>query len=267
MNHQSQHHQPEQQPVVVRDKRRIDPVTLQPRSRGADSKPAEPRPPAGPGSKDVPGAGLAGEPPTRRQPDGPAETEELRAQIQERTADLQRLKAEYDNYRKRVQRDRLAVREIAVVNVLARLLPVLDSIDAAREHGEVTGGFQQVAEALERQLSALGLESCGREGDTFDPALHEAVSHAETDLVDRATCAAVHRPGYRVGEHLLRPAQVTVAEPPAQAPTETDTGKDRPPGTHALPGATTGREAVHRRSPRDKPPSKPRAGDLAGLRP
>ncbi|MER5185095.1 nucleotide exchange factor GrpE [Streptomyces sp. NPDC002896] len=231
-------HQPKDRLVLVRDKRRTDQVTLQPRFRdGGES--AEPGSPAAPGLKggpetpdrnrpaaDRPGGAAQAQPSgrtqQREQTKGTerSETEALRAQLKERTADVQRLKAEYDNYRKRVQRDRLAVREIAVANVLAGLLPVLDAVQHADEAGEVTGGFRLVIDALEHQLAALGLESFGREGEMFDPALHEAVSYDHSERVDRPTCAAVHRPGYRVGDHLLRPAQVTVTERPPKPPIE-----------------------------------------------
>lgn len=142
--------------------------------------------------------------------------EELEARLAERTADLQRVKAEYDNYRKRVRRDRLAVGEAAVANVLRGLLPVLDAVARARELGDVHGGFGQVAQALEAELAALGLEAFGEAGEPFDPARHEAFSHARSTEVDRATCSKILAPGYRVGDHLLRPAQVTVTEPPAR---------------------------------------------------
>ncbi|MFC9878228.1 nucleotide exchange factor GrpE [Streptomyces libani] len=143
----------------------------------------------------------------------------LYAELRERTADLQRLKAEYDNYRKRVHRDRLAVGEIAVANVLSRLLPVLDSLAEATEQGEVTGGFQRVAEALRAELGALGLQAFGAAGDPFDPLIHEAVTFTPTDRLEQALCTEVLRLGYRVGDRLLRPAQVAVAgEPPAAAP-------------------------------------------------
>ncbi|MFD3419501.1 nucleotide exchange factor GrpE [Streptomyces decoyicus] len=139
----------------------------------------------------------------------------LHAELRERTADLQRLKAEYDNYRKRVHRDRLAVGEIAVANVLSRLLPVLDSLAEAREQGEVTGGFQRIAEALHSELGALGLQPFGTVGDPFDPLIHEAITYIPDDTLEHATCTAVLRQGYRVGDRLLRPAQVIVAgEPP-----------------------------------------------------
>lgn len=142
------------------------------------------------------------------------EAERLRASLSERTADLQRLKSEYDNYRRRVHRDRRALGEIAVANVLTGLLPVLDALDEARRHGEVTGGFRRVADVLETELAALGLETFGAPGDPFDPALHEAVTCTRADHVDEPTCTTILRPGYRVGDRLLRPAQAEVTEPP-----------------------------------------------------
>ncbi|GAA2097264.1 nucleotide exchange factor GrpE [Actinomadura alba] len=150
--------------------------------------------------------------------DGPparSRVDELEARLAERTADLQRVKAEYDNYRKRVRRDRLAVGEAAVANVLRGLLPVLDALARARELGAVHGGFQQVAQTLEAELAALGLQAFGEAGEPFDPARHEALSHARSTEVARATCSKILAPGYRVGDHLLRPAQVMVTEPPA----------------------------------------------------
>lgn len=138
----------------------------------------------------------------------------LRAELRERTADLQRLKAEYDNYRKRVRRDRQAVAEIAVANVLSRLLPVLDALAEAEDQGEVTGGFQHVADALEAELAALGLQPVGKPGTPFDPTRHEAVTCTSSEQVACPTCSAILRQGYRVGGQLLRPAQVAVTEPP-----------------------------------------------------
>ncbi|MFF0067033.1 nucleotide exchange factor GrpE [Streptomyces sp. NPDC005279] len=155
----------------------------------------------------------AGQDRTVEQP--PPDETGLGAELRERTADLQRLKAEYDNYRKRVRRDRLAVREIAVANVLGRLLPVLDALAEAAEQGEVTGGFQRIALELEEELAGLGLQSFGEAGDLFDPVVHEAIRYTGTGSgqVEHAICAAVLRKGYRVGDHLLRPAQVEVTEP------------------------------------------------------
>ncbi|AXI76327.1 nucleotide exchange factor GrpE [Peterkaempfera bronchialis] len=193
-------------PLAVRDEGRGSPPVLQPGPTGRRELPGPPGPEPRTAASDD----------TRPEPEpGPDRSGagRLREELAERTADLQRVKAEYDNYRKRVQRDRLAVREIAVVNVLGGLLPVLDAIGRAREHGELTGGSGSVAEALEAHLASLGLRSFGEAGEPFDPACHEALLHAYSAEVDRATCAQVLRPGYRVGEHLLRPAQVSVTEP------------------------------------------------------
>ncbi|NUU26013.1 MAG: nucleotide exchange factor GrpE [Streptomycetaceae bacterium] len=149
-----------------------------------------------------------------REPGPPADdSERLLRLVEERTLDLQRVKAEYDNYRKRVLRDRLAVREIAVSNVLARLLAVLDTVDRAREVQDPAGGFDLVARELEETLGALGLRSFGRRGDPFDPTCHEALATVRDDTLDGPTCAVVHRTGYRVGDQLLRAAEVTVAAP------------------------------------------------------
>ncbi|MFE1172880.1 nucleotide exchange factor GrpE [Streptomyces sp. NPDC058773] len=185
--------------------------------------PAEGSPPGPPDTTGRPeerttGQGVTGRPSGHDEPAGrPVPPEAvLQTELRERTADLQRLKAEYDNYRKRVHRDRLAVGEIAVANVLSRLLPVLDSLAEATAQGEVTGGFQQVAEALRTQLGTLGLEALGAVGDPFDPLIHEAITYTPTDRLEQAICTEVLRQGYRVGDQLLRPAEVAVAgEPPA----------------------------------------------------
>ncbi|MFI6481376.1 nucleotide exchange factor GrpE [Nonomuraea sp. NPDC050663] len=131
----------------------------------------------------------------------------------ERTADLQRLQAEYTNYRRRVERDRVAVKEQAVAGVLTELLPVLDDIGRARDHGELTGGFAKVAESLESAATKLGLASFGQKGDAFDPTIHEALMHSYSSEVTEPTCIEVLQPGYRMGERILRPARVAVAEP------------------------------------------------------
>jgi molecular chaperone GrpE len=138
---------------------------------------------------------------------------DLAAQLAERTADLQRLQAEYANYRKRVDRDRAAVREQAVAGTLAGLLPVLDAIDQAREHGELSGGFKSVADSLQAALSRLGLMTYGEKGDPFDPKVHEALTHTYSSDVTEVTCAEILQPGYKVGDRILRPARVAVAEP------------------------------------------------------
>ena len=136
----------------------------------------------------------------------------LEAQLAERTADLQRLQAEYANYRKRVDRDRAAVREQAVVGTLTGLLPVLDAIDQAREHGELSGGFKSVADSLQSALGKLGLVTYGEKGDPFDPKIHEALTHSYSPDVTEDTCVEILQPGYKVGDRILRPARVAVAQ-------------------------------------------------------
>ncbi|MFG3509540.1 nucleotide exchange factor GrpE [Streptomyces sp. NPDC047821] len=151
--------------------------------------------------------------PEHPAPGEPAAPQAPPGALAERTADLQRLKAEYDNYRGRVHRDRLAVREAAVANVLRRFLPVFDAIAEAARQGELTGGFQRVALALDGEAAALGLRAFGTVGDPFDPRVHQAVAYRRSRLVERPVCTEIVRPGYRVGDHLLRPADVTVTGP------------------------------------------------------
>jgi len=141
------------------------------------------------------------------------ELEALRKELAERTADLQRVTAEYANYRKRVDRDRLAVVEQATGAVLTALLPVLDDIDRARDHGDLVGPFSAVAEQLTAGLTKFGLTAFGAKGDPFDPTRHEAVAHKTSAEVTESTCVDVMRRGYQLGERLLRPAMVAVADP------------------------------------------------------
>jgi molecular chaperone GrpE len=227
---------------VIHDHRRIDPVTGQVRGKHAASKPAgttsagrpaaaSPAPEAGSGSgpgKDQPAEGEereTGE--TLQAPEeapemvtgqavkerGGQQAADLTTQLAERTADVQRLQAEYANYRKRVDRDRAAVREQAVAGTLLGLLPVLDAIDQAREHGELSGGFKSVADSLQAALGRLGLVTYGEKGDPFDPKIHEALVHSYSADVTEDTCVEILQPGYKVGERILRPARVAVAEP------------------------------------------------------
>ena len=227
---------------VIRDNRRIDPVTGQPkRGKHAASQPAGTASagrPGGAGSgnanpggaghggtgaakrgaADEPQAAAAAPKPTATPADTPAaepssEATELRAQLAERTADLQRLQAEYANYRKRVDRDRAAVREQSVAGALGELLPVLDAINQAREHGELSGGFKSVADSLQAAVGKLGLVSYGQRGDAFDPKIHEALSYSDSPDVNEDTCVEIFQPGYKVGERILRPARVAVAAP------------------------------------------------------
>ncbi|MFF1484706.1 nucleotide exchange factor GrpE [Streptomyces sp. NPDC058319] len=148
-----------------------------------------------------------------------AQLDQVRTALNERTADLQRLQAEYQNYRRRVERDRVAVKEVAVANLLSELLPVLDDIGRAREHGELVGGFKSVAESLETVAAKMGLQQFGKEGEPFDPTIHEALMHSYAPDVTETTCVAILQPGYRFGERTIRPARVAVAEPQPGAQT------------------------------------------------
>ncbi|WP_411088408.1 nucleotide exchange factor GrpE [Streptomyces sp. 061-3] len=148
-----------------------------------------------------------------------AQLDQVRTALAERTGDLQRLQAEYQNYRRRVERDRVTVKEVAVAGLLSELLPVLDDVGRAREHGELVGGFKSVAESLETVVAKLGLQQFGKEGEPFDPTIHEALMHSYAPDVTETTCVAILQPGYRIGERTIRPARVAVAEPqPGAAP-------------------------------------------------
>ena len=148
------------------------------------------------------------------------ELQGVQAELAERTNDLQRLQAEFSNYKKRVERDRQAVKEAAVAGALSELLPVLDDIGRAREHGELEGGFRQVGEAFEAVVAKLGLARFGAAGEVFDPNLHEALMSTTSPDVDEVTVAVLFRPGYRIGERVVRAAQVQVAEPGPAPETE-----------------------------------------------
>ncbi|MEI7550091.1 MAG: nucleotide exchange factor GrpE [Actinomycetes bacterium] len=129
------------------------------------------------------------------------------------TDDLQRLQAEYSNYRKRVERDRELARDMAVAAVLHEMLPTLDDLERAREHGELEGGFKAVADQLEKLTAKLGLEKYGSVGEAFDPTVHEALIHATSNEVTEAIASAILQPGYRFKDRILRPARVAVTEP------------------------------------------------------
>ncbi len=172
------------------------------------------------------GSGLLGESEDSEEPAGAApepsptsgaESDELavaRMEVAERTADLQRLQAEFLNYKRRVDRDRDLVRENATYAALAPITEVLDTIDRAREHGPLDGGFKAVAEQLERVVAGLGLTKFGEVGEPFDPALHEALSHlGEDPSVEVTTCKVIAKSGYRIGDRVVRAAQVLVVDP------------------------------------------------------
>ena len=174
--------------VKVTDKRKLDPET------GA------PRTPSG-------------------EQEAPVSEQEVPSDpIAELTSDLQRLQAEFANYRKRVERDREATRDLVVSNTLSELLPVIDDIGRARTHGELEGAFKSVGESLEATLSRLGLKPFGEAGDIFDPTRHEAIAHEFSDEVSTSTCIAVFQPGYEFAGRIIRAAIVSVADPsPATA--------------------------------------------------
>jgi molecular chaperone GrpE len=181
---------------------------------GATSDDAEPKA-ASPSAEE--GAAPAGD--TGQDVALVAQLDQARTALSERTADLQRLQAEFQNYRRRVERDRIAVKEIAIANLLTELLPVLDDIGRAREHGELVGGFKSVAESLESTAAKMGLQQFGKEGEPFDPTIHEALMHSYAPDVTETTCVAILQPGYRIGERTIRPARVAVAEPQPGAQT------------------------------------------------
>src|SRR5580692_9838651 len=232
---------------VIHDNRRIDPVSGQVRGKHAAAKPAGTsgagRPARPQAAKAAPEEDEGDETVTREAPEAAREDQaqqdraqqdriqqdriqqdqaqqddrpqagDLEARLAERTADLQRLQAEYANYRKRVDRDRAAVREQAIATALTGLLPVLDAIDQAREHGELSGGFKSVADSLQSAVGKLGLVAYGEKGDAFDPKIHEALTATYSPDVTEDTCVEIFQPGYKAGEKILRPARVAVAEP------------------------------------------------------
>ena len=216
---------------VVRDRRRLDPETGQVRTgagtaadgdlggaNGAQQPPSE-----GDAAGIDPTGATAGVDPAAAPTvaDGSTELEAARALAEERLADLQRLQAEYVNYRRRVERDRDVARENAVAGVLEALLPVLDAVHLARQHGDLESGpFAAIADKLETVLARFGLSRFGEPGETFDPTVHEALMHTEAELAEgttETTVVQVLQPGYRQstgsGDKVLRAARVAVADP------------------------------------------------------
>ncbi|MGB8962936.1 MAG: nucleotide exchange factor GrpE [Pseudonocardiaceae bacterium] len=216
----------EEQPrVVIRDKRRIDPVTGEVRVPPADEQSA--------------GGGLHSDqssPGAATVTASTAEIDALQAQLDERTGDLQRISAEYSNYRRRVERDRQLVIDVAKAQLTSQLLTVLDDIERAQEHGDLSGAFKVVADKLVAALQAQGLEPFGVVGEGFDPTVHEAVQHSTSPDVDAPTVTAVLRSGYRFSDRVLRPAMVAVAdaEPPVDAESGDPWQGTEPPGTEQL---------------------------------
>jgi molecular chaperone GrpE len=172
--------------VKISDKRRIDPQTGQPRDESAANQ-------------------NSGE-----------MSSETSDKVSELTADLQRITAEYANYRKRVDRDRELIRDMSTSIALEQLIPILDDISRAREHGDLTGTFSTVADALSTVTKRLGLVEFGKVDEDFDPSIHEALSTMEDDSVQSQKVGTVAQVGYKVGERILRPARVIVKQPPAK---------------------------------------------------
>lgn len=196
--------------VVVRDKRRIDPLTGEVREPAAADAAAAP---GHPGDQALDATVDA------IPPDGGVDAAVvsadvvLQAQLAERTDDLLRLKAEFDNYRRRVERDRASWGEAAVAGVLASLLPALDDADRAEQHGELSGTFRTVVDTVVKALVAAGLERFGAAGEPFDPARHEALTSVPSPGATGETVLEVYRAGYSHAARVLRPAQVVVGTP------------------------------------------------------
>jgi molecular chaperone GrpE len=201
--------------VVIRDKRRIDPDTGQIRT------PAGEQPAGGPAS--APGADAGEqmseqETTVQEQVAEPTADGDVARQLAERTDDLKRVTAEYANYRRRVDRDRQLVVDQAAERFAAQLFPIVDDIERARDHGELTGGFKAVADRVLGLLDGLGVQMFGAAGDPFDPAHHEAVMHDTSADVEVPTATTVLRQGFRRGDRVLRTAMVAVTDPEHPAP-------------------------------------------------
>ena len=142
-----------------------------------------------------------------------SEIKEERDLVADLTTDLQRLQAEYSNYRKRVERDRALAHEIAVASVLSEMLPILDDLDRAAQHGELSGGFKAVADQLISVTTKIGLVRYGDAPVAFDPNIHDAMLHETSADVTETTVTAILQPGYKFKERIVRPARVTVTDP------------------------------------------------------
>lgn len=212
----------EQERVVVRDRRRIDPDTGEVRTPGGDDSPGG----AAPAEEEdviVTDTGLD------------PRVEELTAEVAERTADLQRVSAEYANYRRRVDRDRESVLVGARVQFVSELLTALDDIDRAGSHGDLTGPFKSVADKVVAVAQKQGLEPFGSDGELFDPSVHEAVQHESSDVTGPTVTvvSSVLRRGYRLADRVLRPAMVTVVDqaPDPEAPARDPEPEPEPAGS------------------------------------
>jgi len=222
---------PAREQVVIKDKRKID-MSGQSKPEAeqaeAEAKPAEPsmgqpgkpaeksaktEAPAETGETEQPVAEEAAKAEAKAPAGFGAELESMRSELDERLRDLQRVTAEYANYRKRVERDRGVMAEQTVAMVVGALLPILDDLDRARDHGDLVGQLATVAEQINAVLAKFGLTGFGEQGDAFDPTRHEAVAHQTSADVTEPTCIGIMRRGYLLGDRLLRPALVAVADP------------------------------------------------------
>ena len=210
----------EQQPAgpTVRDRRRIDPETGEVRPTQETASDGSAAAGQNPGQ---PAAAPSGDSDQLTSAD--IEIAELKASLADRTADLQRVQAEYVNYKRRIDRDRDMARTSGIETVLRDLLNVLDNIRSAREHEELSAGFRAVSDEIERVSLKHGLEPFGEPGDAFDPHVHEALMHSHaTDVngepITGPTCVAILQPGYKIKEKVIRPARVAVAEPSGEVP-------------------------------------------------
>ena len=213
-----------EEPVVINDKRRIDPETGELRNPGGFfSSPFN--------RKSDPGNPEEAAQPISVQTSPDAELEAAKQEAAERTADLQRVTAEYANYRKRVDRDRELVVKNARAGLLTETLTVLDDIDRAERHGDLHGAFKAVADRLIGVLTKAGLTQFGAVGDEFDPGRHEAVQFATSPDVAVQTVTTVMRHGYSLGDRLVRPAVVGVTGPAGEEEAEFE--PDAGPAAHA----------------------------------
>jgi molecular chaperone GrpE len=165
--------------------------------------------------------------PTPTQPTVP-DGGDLEKRLAERTEDLQRVTAEYANYRRRVDRDRALVVDQAAERFALQLFPIVDDIERARDHGDLTGAFKVVADRVLGLLDGLGVAAFGVAGDPFDPSLHEAVIHDTSSEVSVPTATTVLRQGFRRGDRVLRTAMVAVTDPESPAPAATGTDDAQP---------------------------------------
>ncbi|MFF9564806.1 nucleotide exchange factor GrpE [Leifsonia sp. NPDC014704] len=213
--------EPEREDPIIRDKRRIDPETgkvRQPEGEQSDDG-------SDAGEHDLAHEELVDVGPAESQEEGPilsdddldilsgqTTAEQLAA---ERLADLQRVTAEYANYRKRTEANREIERERAVGDAVKGLIPVLDDLERAEKHGDLGEGsaFFTIAAKLRTAVERLGLTPYGEKGEPFDPQIHEAIFQQPTPGVTADTVAEVVETGYRLGSTTVRVAKVVVAVP------------------------------------------------------